>query len=424
MYDVIIIGAGASGLMAAATAASKGARVALLEHKDDIGKKILATGNGRCNFTNTDMSVNRFHGSKALIKNGLSQFDHADTIRFFKGLGIPAYDNAGYIYPNSRQAASVVAAFRMELMRLHVDVKTGVNITEIKPGRITAKDTKTAAYKASKKKADDRTCYCIQTDKGIFVSKKLIIACGLTASSKLGSNGSLFRHIEALGHHIQNPLPALCGFSCDGLNFKKITGVRCDATVASVIDGQMTEQNTGELQLADYGISGIPVFQISSLMSRAIDKGQRVEVIIDFLPTFSDDELYGYIRDRSSKTTDNRSLNAMLNGLLNNKLLLELIHKSGVSPDKKGRLLTEDDCESLTRSIKHTAVSVRKPRGVEFAQVCAGGIYTKEIDVRTLESKIHPGLYFCGELLDVDGICGGYNLQWAWTSGYIAGEMQ
>lgn len=405
MYDVIIIGAGASGLMAAAAAASKGARVALLEHKDDIGKKILATGNGRCNFTNTDMSVNKFHGSKALIKNGLAQFNYADTIRFFKELGIPAYDNAGYIYPNSRQAASVVAAFRMELMRLHVDVKTGINITDIKP-------------------ADDRTGYCIQTDKGSFKSKRLIIACGLTASPKLGSDGSLFRQIEALGHHIQKPLPALCGFSCDGLNFKKITGVRCDATVASVIDGQMTEQNTGELQLADYGISGIPVFQISSLMSRALDKGQRVEVIIDFLPAFSDDELNGYIKDRSITMTDNRSLNEMLNGLLNNKLLLELIHKSGVSPDKKGRLLTDDDCKSLTRSIKHTVVSVKKPRGVEFAQVCAGGIYTKEIDVRTLESKIHPGLYFCGELLDVDGICGGYNLQWAWTSGYIAGEMQ
>lgn len=405
MYDVIIIGAGASGLMAAAAAASKGARVALLEHKDDIGKKILATGNGRCNFTNTDMSVNKFHGSKALIKNGLSQFNYADTIRFFKELGIPAYDNAGYIYPNSRQAASVVAAFRMELMRLHVDMKTGINITDIKP-------------------ADDRTGYCIQTDKGSFKSKRLIIACGLTASPKLGSDGSLFRQIEALGHHIQKPLPALCGFSCDGLNFKKITGVRCDATVASVIDGQMTEQNTGELQLADYGISGIPVFQISSLMSRALDKGQKVEVIIDFLPAFSDDELNGYIKDRSITTTDNRSLNEMLNGLLNNKLLLELIHKSGVSPDKKGRLLTDDDCKSLTRSIKHTAVSVKKPRGAEFAQVCAGGIYTKEIDVRTLESKIHPGLYFCGELLDVDGICGGYNLQWAWTSGYIAGEMQ
>ncbi len=405
MYDVIIIGAGASGLMAAAAAASKGARVALLEHKDDIGKKILATGNGRCNFTNTDMSVNKFHGSKALIKNGLAQFNYSDTIRFFKELGIPAYDNAGYIYPNSRQAASVVAAFRMELMRLHVDVKTGINITDIKP-------------------ADDRTGYCIQTDKGSFKSKRLIIACGLTASPKLGSDGSLFRQIEALGHHIQKPLPALCGFSCDGLNFKKITGVRCDATVASVIDGQMTEQNTGELQLADYGISGIPVFQISSLMSRALDKGQKVEVIIDFLPAFSDDELNGYIKDRSITTTDNRSLNEMLNGLLNNKLLLELIHKSGVSPDKKGKLLTDDDCKSLTRSIKHTAVSVKKPRGLEFAQVCAGGIYTKEIDVRTLESKIHPGLYFCGELLDVDGICGGYNLQWAWTSGYIAGEMQ
>lgn len=221
MYDVIIIGAGASGLIAAAAAASKGARVALLEHKDDIGKKILATGNGRCNFTNTDMSVNKFHGSKALIKNGLSQFNYADTIRFFKELGIPAYDNAGYIYPNSRQAASVVAAFRMELMRLHVDVKTGISITEIKTARITAEDTKSASNPATNKKTDDRTGYCIQTDNGSFKSKKLIIACGLTASPKLGSDGSLFRQIEALGHHIQKPLPALCGFSCDGLNFKK-----------------------------------------------------------------------------------------------------------------------------------------------------------------------------------------------------------
>lgn len=184
MYDVIIIGAGASGLMAAAAAASKGARVALLEHKDDIGKKILATGNGRCNFTNTDMSVNKFHGSKALIKNGLSQFNYEDTIRFFKELGIPAYDNGGYIYPNSRQAASVVAAFRMELTRLHVDVKTGISITEIKTARITAEDTNSAANPATKK-TDDRTGYCIQTDKGSFKSKRLIIACGLTASPKL-----------------------------------------------------------------------------------------------------------------------------------------------------------------------------------------------------------------------------------------------
>ena len=131
----------------------------------------------------------------------------------------------------------------------------------------------------------------------------------------------------------------------------------------------MTEQNTGELQLADYGISGIPVFQISSLMSRALDKGQRVEVIIDFLPAFSDDELNGYIKDRSITTTDNRSLNEMLNGLLNNKLLLELIHKSGVSPDKKGRLLTDDDCKSLTRSIKHTAVSVKNAKR---SRICTG----------------------------------------------------
>lgn len=406
MYDIIIIGAGASGMMAAVTAARRGAKVALLEHKDAIGKKILATGNGKCNYTNKNMSADKYHGSKQLIKNGLSRFDEKDTISFFESLGIPAYDNNGYIYPNSKQAASVVAAFRMELGRLKVDVKTSAQADSIK--YIPDARSGTGTYQVS-------------GSFGKLSSNKLIIACGLTASSKLGSDGSLFMAISSLGHHITDVVPALCGFYCSGLNFKKITGVRCDATVSSVIDGDIAESETGELQLTDYGLSGIPVFQISSLLSRAASKGQKAEIKIDFMPSLTHEQLSEYLKGRSRATTDRRSLNEMLNGLLNSKLMLELIHRSGLSPDQKGSLLTDKDINILTDTIKHTTVSVSRARDAEFAQVCAGGLRTKEIDARTLESRIHPGLYFAGELLDVDGICGGYNLQWAWTSGYITG---
>ncbi len=406
MYDIIIIGAGASGMMAAVTAARRGAKVALLEHKDAIGKKILATGNGRCNYTNKNMSADKYHGSRQLIKNGLSRFNENDTIAFFESLGIPAYDNNGYIYPNSKQAASVVAAFRMELCRTKVDVKTDVQIDSIH-------------YKHDKD--DTSFIYQVNGSFGRLTAPKLIIACGLTASSKLGSDGSLFNAIGSLGHHMSDIVPALCGFYCSGLNFKKITGVRCDATVSSIIDGTLTEEETGELQLTDYGLSGIPVFQISSLLSRALKKGQKAGIAIDFMPSCTQEKLSDYLKSRRDATTDRRSLNEMLNGLLNSKLLLELIHKSGLSPDQKGSLLTDKEITMLTDTIKHTTVSVSRARDAEFAQVCAGGLRTKEIDARTLESKVHPGLYFAGELLDVDGICGGYNLQWAWTSGYITG---
>lgn len=404
MYDIIIIGAGASGMMAAITAARCGAKTALIEHKNDIGKKVLATGNGRCNFTNKDMSATHFHGSKVLVENGLKRFNEKDCLDFFASIGIPAYDNNGYIYPNSKQASSIVSALRMELNRLKVDIKVSSDVTGIK---------------YDKKK---NTLFHIATTTGEYSSHKLIIATGLKASAKLGSDGSIFTHINDLGHHMTHIVPALCGFYCSGLNFKKITGVRCDATVTSVIDNQKCESETGELQLADYGISGIPVFQISSEMSKALDNRKKVCAILDFMPSMTDMQLQDYIADRSQTTTDKRSLNEMLNGLLNNKLLLELIHASGLSPDMKGKDLSALQIEKLTTTIKQTKVNVECPRGLEFAQVCAGGIKTSEIDTTSLESKLIPGLYFAGEILDVDGICGGYNLQWAWSSGYIAGS--
>lgn len=400
MNDITIIGAGPAGMMAAITAARNGAEIVLLEQNKDIGKKLLSTGNGKCNYTNKKMDKSCFNGSLRLIKNGLNVFNENDTIAFFEDLGILAYDKNGYIYPNSKQAGSVVAALRMEMMRLKVDVRTSFKVTDIK-----------------------------KTDKGYTVfsgnekieSQKLIIAAGLKAAPKLGSDGSLIKTVRSLGHRFLPVVPALCGFYCDGLKFNKVAGVRCDCVLTLHTSTGKTLSSDGELQITDYGMSGIPVFQISRHASIDIENGNIPKLEIDFMPQMSDDELSEYLKKRIDHVKDKRSVNEMLNGILNQKLMLELIHQSGISPDKKASVLDGTDIDRIVRVMKHTYVYMKKPRSYEFAQVCAGGIDTKQIDPCTLESKVCRNLYFAGEILDVDGICGGYNLQWAWTSGYIAG---
>ena len=396
MNDITIIGAGPAGMMAAITAARRGAGIVLLEQNTDIGKKLLSTGNGKCNYTNKKMDSSCFNGSIRLIKNGLSVFDENDTIAFFEELGIPAYDKNGYIYPNSKQAASVVAALRMEMMSLKIDVRTSFKVTDIK-----------------------------KTDKGYVVfsgndkveSKKLIIAAGLKAAPKLGSDGSMFKIIESLGHRFLPVVPALCGFYCEGLKFNKTAGVRCDCALTLHTSAGNTICSEGELQITDYGMSGIPVFQISRYASMDIKNGNTPRLETDFMPRMSDDELLKYLRKRVACVKDKRSVNEMLNGILNQKLM----HQSKISPDKKAAMLDDKDLNKLVSVMKHTYVYMKKPRSFEFAQICAGGIDTKQIDPCTLSSKVCDNLYFAGEILDVDGICGGYNLQWAWTSGYIAG---
>lgn len=400
MNDITIIGAGPAGMMAAITAARRGAGIVLLEQNTDIGKKLLSTGNGKCNYTNKKMDSSCFNGSIRLIKNGLSVFNENDTIAFFEELGIPAYDKNGYIYPNSKQAASVVAALRMEMMSLKIDVRTSFKVTDIK-------------------KTDKGYVVFSETDK--VESKKLIIAAGLKAAPKLGSDGSMFKIIESLGHRFLPVVPALCGFYCEGLKFNKTAGVRCDCALTLHTSAGNVLCSEGELQITDYGMSGIPVFQISRYASMDIKNGNTPRLETDFMPRMSDDELLKYLRKRVACVKDKRSVNEMLNGILNQKLMLELIHQSKISPDKKAAMLDDKDLNKLVSVMKHTYVYMKKPRSFEFAQICAGGIDTKQIDPCTLSSKVCDNLYFAGEILDVDGICGGYNLQWAWTSGYIAG---
>lgn len=414
-WDIIVIGAGASGLVAARTAAKQGKNVLVLEQMDKCGKKILATGNGKCNFTNDAMKEMAFFGNKALITHVLSNFTKEDCLSFFHEIGIYPKCKNGYYYPLSEQASSVTTALEQELKRLSVTIQCGVCVQKIRP---------------------QKHGFQLKTNQGVFRGNKVIVACGLLASPKLGSNGSLFDAIKELGHRFAPILPVLCAFYAKGLPFKKISGVRATGTVQAVVNGKKVGEDTGEIQFTDYGISGIPVFQISHFLSKALYEKKNVQVRINLLPDFSKEELLNELQFR------NQLGGNLLNGLLNQKiadiLLSNLkyntnsktacVHKKVAKADCEYSLYStgskqylKKELEELCENLQNITVTIEKPRDFEFAQVCTGGILANEIEISTLESKYVNGLYFAGEVLDVDGICGGYNLHFAWGSGYLAG---
>ncbi len=390
-FDVIVIGAGASGLMAAVVAAENGANVLLLEQKEQVGKKLLATGNGKCNFTNKDMDVSHYYGDLTLVEAVLEQFGKEETLQFFHGLFLYPKEKNGCYYPNSGQASSVVAAFLRRVER-------SKNIRLITSARVA--DVKTA-----------KSGFCVLTHSGeTYRGRTLVISCGLLAAPKLGSDGSLFAAVKGLGHHFSAIVPALCGFYCKGADFKRISGVRVPAAVSILVDGKIQAKDAGELQFTDYGISGIPVFQVSRVASMALYENKKVEARLSFLPEISDEALRNELDFRKKAMGSDPDAGLLCSGLLPEKLSRELVKQSA------GDLLR------LQEFIRSFTVTVVQARDYEFAQVCAGGIRREEIDKKTLESALVPGLYFSGEILDVDGICGGYNLQWAWSSGYTAGK--
>ena len=392
IWDLAVIGAGASGMMAAITAARHGKRVILLEQKDRCGKKLSATGNGKCNFTNEDMQLSCFYGNQTLAEAVLGRFSKEDTLRFFREIGIVPKSRNGYYYPNSEQASSVITALLLELKRLGVTIVNSARLL------------------AAEKTKDGFVC---RLQDASYACRKLLFATGLRASPKLGSDGSAFSIIKGFGHRFMPIVPALCGCYCNGADFKKMAGVRADARLSLFLDGQPAGVERGELQLTDYGLSGIPVFQLSRLASMALYEKKQVEIQVDFLPDIDWDVLLMELKLRLARFGELGSLWECFHGLLHQKILCALLGTR--------KTLSDKELPEFAGQLKNLSVLVEQMRDFEFAQVCAGGIRTEEIHMETLESKLVPGLYFCGELLDVDGICGGYNLQWAWSSGYAAG---
>ena len=399
-YDLLVIGAGASGMMAAITAARENKKVCIIEKLDKAGKKLLATGNGKCNFTNEVMQADCFGGDRAFVEQVLGQFSVKDCLEFFHSIGIYPKNKNGYYYPNSEQAASVVQALVYELERLGVKVSYETTVKEID---------------ASAEEV------CLWTNKGAFAGRSLVIATGLLAAPKLGSDGSMFDVIKSLGHRFVPILPALCGFYCKGMKFKTVSGVRAQGTVSAYIDGAKVAEDTGEIQFTDYGLSGIPVFQISRYLSRGLYEKKKVEIKINLLPEFDRNQLMDEINYRRSMG-GSMPITALLNGLVNQKLSDMILDKAGVDKSLYASSVSVDEMRKIAELLREITVSVTNYRDFEFAQVCTGGIPTSDIHHTTLESKLVPNAYFTGEILDVDGICGGYNLHFAWATGYMAGK--
>ncbi|MEG0190718.1 MAG: NAD(P)/FAD-dependent oxidoreductase [Lachnospiraceae bacterium] len=398
--SVIIVGGGASGLVAAIAAARQGAHVVILEQKESLGKKLLATGNGRCNYTNTVMETACYHGDDvSAVETVFNQYGRIQTMQFFSDLGVIAKEKQGYIYPASEQATTIVDVLRIELKRCKVKIFTCVKVKEIRPMKYG---------------------FQVITDGEDYKGDVVILATGGKAAKTLGSDGSGYQLAKSFGHTIVPVVPALVALQCKGDYFKQIAGVRTEATVRVFVQGTEIGSDTGELQLTKYGISGIPVFQISHMVSKALYYKKEVSIHLDFMPTISEKSLIPFFKERQIKSYK-KSMSEFLIGIFNQKLIPVLLQKSHINLHKAAKELTDEELDALIATCKNFPIEVLCTNGFEQAQVCAGGVATTEIHLNSMESLLKKNLYLTGELLDVDGVCGGYNLQWAWSTGYIAG---
>lgn len=399
--EVAVIGGGASGLMASIMSASTGADTIILEHMDRVGKKILATGNGKCNYTNEVQGLSCYRGEDpAFTVPVMKQFDQKKTVDFFRRIGIEPKIKNGYYYPASEQAASVLDVLRMEA------AYTGV------------KEFVSCEIKAIRKQGN---FFLIQTGRGDFRAKSIIFATGLFASPKSGSDGSALPYIEHFGHHIIDIVPALVPLQGKQSFFKMLAGIRAETLIKLYINGAETTTERGELQLTDYGISGIPIFQISRFATKALKQKKQVYVIIDFMPDRSFDEITGLLKLRFLKRAHGKDAAQAMIGLCNKKLAEVLLKEAGIDLHIPAEKVSEKQFTRLTKLLKGLHVDITGSKDIAQAQVCAGGVDTHEIDAESMMSKLVSGLFFAGEVVDIDGTCGGYNLQWAWSSGYVAG---
>lgn len=399
--NVIVIGGGASGMMAAICAARNGSKVTILERMDRVGKKILSTGNGKCNYTNRNQDISNYHGADpAFISTILEQFDYFQTMRFFDKLGIMAKDKNGYIYPNSNQASSVLDVLRMEIFACNINVECGVKITSVEKKNQT---------------------FIVHTFLKDYEADSIIIATGSKAAPSTGSDGSGYDYVKSFGHKIKPVLPALVQLKSDQKFFKAIAGVRTDACVTLFVENNPMATDTGELQITDYGISGIPVFQVSRYASIALNEHKKVTAAINFFPEYDHDSLIKLLVNRFNLNKSKSTLDAMI-GMINKKLITLFLKESGISSDIHAGKLGEREINRLAATMDNFKVNIVSTNSFENAQVCCGGVDTAEINPYTMESTLVRGLFFAGEIVDVDGACGGYNLQWAWSSGFVAGK--
>lgn len=405
--EVAIIGGGAAGMMAAIVASRNGAKVVIYERMNRVGKKLLATGNGRCNLTNVGLSESNLkciHGSNKKFAGGiLKKFTVDETINFFEILGIAhKVENDGKVFPMSDQASSVLDVLRYEIDKLSIEIICDIEIDKIKQSKqeFILIDINGVEYKAD----------------------KVIIATGGMSSPNLGSNGSGYKLAKSLGHSIVNPFPALVQLKLEAPFLKSIKGIKFNGAASVILDGNILRREEGELLFTEYGISGPPILQLSRNAVEALENKQQPIIEIDMFPNFTYEELFNLISLRLSYQYD-RPLDFSFIGLINKRLIPIILKVSNIYDLNRTCLeISNKEIEKIVSLLKAWQFDIIGSQSWMHSQVTAGGVSLKEICPDTLQSKIVPGIYFAGELLDVDGDCGGFNLQWAWSSGYVAGN--
>lgn len=405
-HDVVIIGGGASGMTAAITAKDFGLDVAIVEGTDRIGKKILTTGNGRCNITNSLISFpfENFHSANdGFFIKSLNKFSVEDTKAFFLNLGLPIIElEKGKNYPQSLQASSVVDILKMALEEREIPVYNSYKVKSI--------------HKSKGK----FTLSTGNEDSSVIKCKKLIMACGGKSAPKTGSDGSGYTLAKSLGHSIIEPNPAIVQLKLSHNKLKALSGIKFNGYAEVLCDGKSIRKEFGEILFTDYGISGPPILQISREASLGCFKGKEVKILVDMMPDKSLKELEDFLEGHFAVFSCREVINSLI-GVVNKKMIPILLREAGIDNlHKPCYELTWKEKKALINFMKSWEFKCIGTNGFQAAQVTTGGINTKEVDSETLQSKLIDNLYFCGELLDVDGDCGGFNLQWAWSSGFTA----
>ena len=392
-----IIGGGASGMAAALAAAENpDVQVILMERQARVGRKLGATGNGRCNLTNLHAAEGGFHGDEAAFADyAVSAFGPEKTLSWFSFLGLfTVAEESGRVYPYSDQANSVVDVLRFALEKENITLKLGFEAEKVK------------------KTADG---FRVESKEETVECDKLIVACGGLAGTKLGGTMSGYKFLRGFGHKCTKLRPTLVQLKSSWGGCTGLKGVRCNCHAAIYHNGRLHSESSGELQFTEYGISGPVIFEISRDVCQ--EKGDWT-CRLDFLPGIDGERLMEELVRRRST---NLPASELLTGILHNRLGRVLSQSAGISQSRQVSQLSGYDLQQAVLAVKEFEIGLTEPMGMDSAQVTAGGILTKEFDDKTMESRIVPGLYACGEVLDIDGDCGGYNLQWAWSSGRLAG---
>jgi predicted Rossmann fold flavoprotein len=401
---ILVIGGGPSGMMAAIIAARRGAYVTLVDRMPKIGKKLLATGAGQCNLCNTKPTQRNYHGNDtAFMVPALEAFGADTALTFFDALGIEVREvEHGRVFPITGQASNVLDVLRYEMSMLGIREATDIKIQEIKPV--------------------SPGFHCFSAEGERFKADKVVVAAGGTSSPNLGSNGGGYKMAAALGHHVTQTFPSRVPLLLETWFLARLKGVKVrDARVASYIDGALKRESTGDLLFTDYGISGPPVLNISRAIGQYERTDREMSISIDLFPGEDREGMEQLIRKRIGNGPF-KPLDICLIGLLHKRLIPVLFTEAG-QEDLSRPCGDLDDMElkRLIDVLKDWRVACKGTKSWMNSQVTAGGVDVSEVDGLTMESKLIPGLYFVGELLDIDGDCGGYNLQWAWSSGYAAG---